>query len=157
MRTKQPLPPIDDLAEPDLPGPVVFRVLARDVRGAVVTFVALIGIGLLTLGFWGWFLLSVLAPGAALARSALAGIAGLAGVVLVGAALAAARHLRLRSSCSDPACEGAPGPHDAECPCCGAEIVATVSRPTDWTPGEDWYGIRLVPPERRPGRGRVLH
>lgn len=154
MGTKQLLQRFDERADPAPPNPVVFRVLARDVRGAGVTFVAFSAIGLLALGFWGSFLVRILAPGAALARAA---SAALAGVVLLGAAFAAARHLRLRSSCSDPACEGAPGPHDAECPCCGAEIVATVSRKADRSAADGWYGIRLVRPERRPGGGRVLH
>jgi hypothetical protein len=153
MRIKPPLRFIDDLDEPDFPNPVVFRVLARDVRGAVGAFVAATGVGLLALGGWGALVLKILAAGPAVGRAAVAVIVLL---VLAGAALAAARHLRLRSSCSDPACEGAPGPDDALCPCCGAEIVGTVSRARDRFAAEDWYRIRLVRSDRA-GCPRVLH
>lgn len=153
MRTRQ-LRLIDDLEEPDFVNPVVFRVLARDVRGAIAAFVAFSVTGLLAAAFWGAVALSAFAPRPELARRAPAALAAL---VLIGSALAAARHLRLRSSCSDPACEGAPGPHDLLCPSCGAEIVGTVSRATDRLAARGWYGVRLVRPELGPGGRRVLH
>jgi hypothetical protein len=153
MRIKPPRRLIDDLDEPDFPNPVVFRVLARDARGAVVTFVAAAGVGLLALGGWGALAARLLGASPAVARAAFA----LVGVlVLAGATLAAARHLRLRSSCSDPACDGAPGPDDALCPCCGAEIVGTVSRARDRLAAEEWYRVRLVR-SRAAARRRVLH
>lgn len=153
MRIKPPLRLSDDLDEPDFRNPVVFRVLARDVRGAAVAFVAAAGVGLLALGLWGALVLRILAAGPAVGRAAVGGVVLLA---LAGATLAAVRHLRLRASCSDPACEGAPGPDDALCPCCGAEIVGTVSRARDGFAAEEWYRIRLV---RSDGAGgpRVLH
>lgn len=153
MRIKPPLRLHHDLDEPDFPNPVVFRILARDVRGAVVAFVAAAGVGLLALGGWGALLLRILRAGPAVAHTALALVVLL---VLAGATLAAARHLRLRSSCSDPVCEGAPGPDDALCPCCGAEIVGTVSRAGDRLAAEEWYRVRLVR-SRGGGGPRILH
>jgi hypothetical protein len=50
-------------------------------------------------------------------------------IAAVSAALgvgAASRHLRVRTSCSDPACSGAPGLRDASCPACHGQIAGTI-------------------------------
>jgi hypothetical protein len=121
--TAAPRPRVATPEPPDNSGQRVFRVRRLEVGkafgalvvGSVTAFFALAfagAVGAKALGFTG-------PPFARL----LGWIAAVSAALGVGAA---SRHLRVRTSCSDPACSGAPGLRDASCPACHGQIAGTI-------------------------------